>query len=131
MKSRWYAFCFAKRMIELHLCLRAPRRRTRPLVAALQALARLARLERGCLEVHVFTECNDLRRLCYSELWDAEEDLRSMLRSERFTHLVALMEMSAEPPSLDFRTIAETQGLEFAWQARQGQKKDTFTLGSG
>jgi quinol monooxygenase YgiN len=131
LKSCWYAFCFAKRMIELHLCLRAPRRRTQSLVAALQALARLARLERGCLEAHVLTESNDSRRLYYSEAWDAEENLRFMLRSERFTHLVELMEMAAEPPSLDFRTITETQGLEFAWQARQGQKKDTFTLGSG
>ena len=97
----------------------------------MQALARLARLERGCLEVHVFTECNDPRRLCYSELWDAEENLRAMLRSERFIHLVELMEMAAELPSLDFRTIVETQGLEFAWQARQGQNEDAFTLDSG
>ena len=108
-------------MIELRLCLRAPPRRTQSLVAALQALARLAGLERGCLEAHVFTESNDPRRLYYSEAWDAEENLRSMLCSERFTHLVELMEMAAEPPSLDFRTISETQGLEFAWQVRRGQ----------
>ena len=44
-----------------------------------------------------------------------------MLRSERFTRLMELMEMSAEPPTLDFRTITETRGLEFAWQARRGQ----------
>ena len=121
MQSHWYASCFAKRMIELRLCLRAPPRRTQSLVAALQALARLAGLERGCLEAHVFTESNDPRRLYYSEAWDAEENLRSMLCSERFTHLVELMEMATEPPSLDFRTISETQGLEFAWQARRGQ----------
>jgi quinol monooxygenase YgiN len=118
-------------MIELRLFLRAHSRRTRPLVAALQALAQLARLERGCLEAHVFTESNNPRLLYYSEAWDAEDNLRSMLRSERFTHLVELMEMAAEPPSLDFRTIAETQGLEFARLARQGQKKDAFTLDSG
>jgi len=41
------------------------------------------------------------------------------------------MEMAAEPPSLDFRTIAETQGLEFAWQARQGQNEGAFTSDSG
>lgn len=109
-------------MIELRLCLRASSRRTRPLVAALQALARLARLERGCLEAHVFAESNDPRRLCYSEVWDAEENLRSMLRSERFTHLVELMETAAEPPALDFRTITATCGLEFARQARHGHE---------
>lgn len=74
------------------------------------------------MEVHLFTESEDSQRLCYSELWDTEENLRSMLRSERFTHLVELMEMSAEPPALDFRTISETHGLEFAWRARHGQQ---------
>ena len=108
-------------MIELRLCLRAYPRRTQPLVEAFQSLARLARLERGCIEIHLFTERGDSRRLCYSELWDAEDNLRSMLRSERFTRLMELMEMSAEPPTLDFRTIAAIRGLEFAWQARRGQ----------
>ncbi len=108
-------------MIELRLSLRAHPRRTRPLVEAFQSLARLVRLERGCVEIHLFTERGDSRHLCYSELWDAEDNLRSMLRSERFTRLMELMEMSAEPPTLDFRTITETRGLEFAWQARRGQ----------
>ena len=118
-------------MIELHLYLRAPPRQTQSLVAALQSLARLAGLERGCLEAHVFTESNDPRHLYYSEAWDAEENLRSMLRSERFTHLVELMELAAEPPSLAFWTISETRGLEFARQARLGQSEGAFTFDSG
>ena len=118
-------------MIELCLCLQASPRQTQSLVAALQTLARLARLERGCLEAHVFTESSDPRRFYYSEAWDTEENLRSMLRSERFTQLVALMEMAVEPPSLDFRTITETQGLEFARQARQVQNQGVFTFDSG
>ena len=122
---------FKKGMIELHLYLRAPPRQTQSLVAALQSLARLAGLERGCLEAHVFTESNDPRHLYYSEAWDAEENLRSMLRSEHFTHLVELMELAAEPPSLAFWTISETRGLEFARQARQGQTEGAFTFDSG
>ncbi len=118
-------------MIELRLSLRSHPRRTRLMVAALQALARLASLERGCLEAHVFTESDGPGRFYYSETWDVEENLRSMLRSERFTHLVELMEMAVEPPSLDFRTIAEIQGLEFARQARQGQNQGAFTFDSG
>jgi len=50
-----------------------------------------------------------------------------MLRSERFIRLIELMEMSAEPPSLDFRTIVEIRGLEFAWQARRSG--DAFQSG--
>jgi hypothetical protein len=39
-------------------------------------------------------------------------------KEPRFTHLVALMELAAEPPVLDFRTISAICGLEFARQAR-------------
>ena len=81
----------------------------------------MARLERGCLEAHVFADKEDPRRLCYSEMWDTEENLCAMLRSDRFTNLTQLMEMSAEPPSLVFLTIAETRGLEFVQRVRCGQ----------
>ena len=114
-------------MIELRLRLRAHPRQIQSLIEAFQSLARLARLERGCAEVHLFTEIGDSRRLCYSELWDGEGNLHSMLRSERFIRLIELMEMSAEPPSLDFRTIVEIRGLEFAWQARRSG--DAFQSG--
>jgi quinol monooxygenase YgiN len=114
--SAWMPFVALAALLLLQKA--APRRRTQSLVAALQALARLAGLERGCLEAHVLTESNDPRHLYYSEAWDAEENLRSMLRSERFTHLVALMELAAEPPVLDFRAISAICGLEFARQAR-------------
>lgn len=118
-------------MIELRLCLRAYPRRTQSLVTALQALARLARLERGCLEVHLFMESHDPRSLCYIEMWDTEKNLCSMLRSERFTRLAELMETATEPPVLDFRTIAEIRGLEFARQARHNHNAGVFIFDSG
>lgn len=108
-------------MIELRLYLQTSSQRTESLLAALQSLARLARLARGCLETHLFTESHDPRNLCYIEVWDTEENLCSMLRSEHFTCLAELMETAVEPPILDFRTITAIHGLEFAWQVRHGQ----------
>lgn len=108
-------------MIELRLYLRTLPTRTPSLRVALRLLARLARLERGCLETHLFTESQDPRGLCYTEAWDTEENLRSMLCSKHFTRLVELMETATEPPMLDFRTITAIRGLDFAWQARYGQ----------
>jgi quinol monooxygenase YgiN len=118
-------------MIELRLYLQPPPQRTESLLTALQSLARLARLARGCLEVHLFTESQDPRNLCYTEAWDTEENLCLMLCSEHFTRLAELMETAVEPPVLDFRTITAIRGLEFAQQARQGQNEGAFTLGSG
>lgn len=105
-------------MIELRLYFQPPPQRTESLSTALQSLARLARLARGCLEAHLFTESSDPRNFCYTEAWDTEEDLCSMLRSEHFTRLAELMETAVEPPKLDFRTITAIRGIDFALQAR-------------
>ncbi len=83
------------------------------------------------MEAHLFTECHDPRSLYYSEMWDTEENLCLMLCSEHFTRLAELMETAAEPPVLDFRTIAAIRGLEFAQQARYSHKEVMFTFDSG
>lgn len=114
-------------MIELRLYLRTPAKRTLALRVALQALERQAKLQRGCLETHLFMESRDHRSLCYTEAWDTEENLGLMLCSEHFTRLAELMETATEPPVLDFRTITAIRGLEFAWLARRGQ--DDLRLG--
>jgi quinol monooxygenase YgiN len=107
-------------MIELRLCLRTSTQRTESLLAALQTLTRSAKLQRGCVETHLFTDSHDPQTLCYTEGWDTEDNLRSMLCSEHFTRLAELMETAVEPPRLDFRTITAIRGLEFAWQVRHG-----------
>ena len=105
-------------MIELRLSLQTSAPRAEALRTALQSLARLARLARGCLEAHVFTENHDSQSLCYTEAWDTEDHLCAMLRSEHFTRLAELMETAVQPPMLDFRTITAIRGLELAQQAR-------------
>ena len=118
-------------MIELRLYLRTHPQRISLLLAALQSLERQAKLERGCLEVHLFAECHDPHNLCYTEAWDTEENLGLMLCSEHFTRLAELMETATEPPALDFRTITVIRGLEFAQQARHSHKENAFTFDSG
>jgi quinol monooxygenase YgiN len=108
-------------MIELRLYLRIPPKRASSLLVALQALERQTQLQRGCVETHLFAECRDPQNLCYTEMWDTEENLCLMLCSEHFTRLAELMETAAEPPVLDFRTITAIRGLEFARQARHGR----------
>jgi quinol monooxygenase YgiN len=118
-------------MIELRLYLRIPPKRASSLLVALQALERQTQLQRGCVETHLFAECRDPQNLCYTEMWDTEENLCLMLCSEHFTRLAELMETAAEPPTLDFRTITAIRGLEFAQQARHSHKENAFTFDSG
>ena len=105
-------------MIELHLVLKAPPNKTRTLIAALQALAKCARLETGCIAVEVYKTAIGSRTICYEEIWESEAALRSMIASRHFSQLAALMELASEPPACEFRFISQTYGLGFAEQVR-------------
>ena len=105
-------------MIELHLVLKAPPNKTRTLIAALQALAKSARVEPGCMAVEVYKTAVGSRYICYEEIWESEATLRRMIASRHFSQLAALMELSSEPPACEFRFISQTYGLGFAEQVR-------------
>ena len=105
-------------MIELRLVLKAPPNKTRILIAALQALAKCARIESGCMAVEVYKTAVGSRYICYEEIWESEAALRRMIASRHFSQLAALMELSSEPPSCEFRFISQTCGLGFAEQVR-------------
>lgn len=105
-------------MIELHLVLKAPSKRIRPLIDALQALADSARLEPGCLGVELYKSVAGPRCLCYGEIWESEADLHRMLASHHFCQLANLMELASEPPACEFRFISKTYGFDFAEQVR-------------
>lgn len=105
-------------MIELHVVLRAPPNQTRSLTAALQALAKSARTLQGCVNVEVYKNVAKPRYLCYDEVWESEPELHHMIASHHFSQLAALMELSSEPPSCEFRFISQTYGLGFAEQVR-------------
>jgi quinol monooxygenase YgiN len=89
-------------MIELHLVLKAPPSKTRTLIAALQALAKSSRGAPGCMAVEVYKTVAVPRYICYEEIWESEEALRSMIVSRHFSQLAALMELSTEPPVCEF-----------------------------
>ena len=63
-------------MIELHLVLKAPPNKTRTPIAALQALAKSARLAPGCIAVEVNKMAIESRTICYEETWGPEAGLR-------------------------------------------------------
>jgi hypothetical protein len=45
--------------------------------------------------------------------WDTEEEIEEHLRSERFRRLLPYIEMSVEPPKVDFSTIDQIRGIEY------------------
>jgi len=83
------------------------------LLRALRSVLRPATQARGCSFAQIYREANDSQRLEFIEEWDNPEELRQQLGSERFVHLLELLETAAERPVVEFRIITEKYGLEY------------------
>lgn len=114
----WPGTCMHMAMIELHLVFKVPLHKTRPMLEALQALAKAVRAEPGCIAVAVYRAADIPSRVCYEETWQSEDTLQKMILSRHFSQLAALMEQSIEPPDCQFRFIEKVRALEYAEQVR-------------
>ena len=93
---------------------------------ALRLVLRPARQARGCSFAQIYREANDSQRLEYVEEWDDPEELRQQLGSERFVHLLELLENAAERPVVEFRIITEKYGLEYFSKPAEHALSDEF-----
>jgi quinol monooxygenase YgiN len=76
----------------------------------------------GCRFAQVYQRINAPRHVDYIEEWDVPTDLHQQLSSERFSRLLELIEMAAEPPEIEFRTISETHGIDYVITQRAQQE---------
>ncbi len=90
------------------------------MIHALSELMFQAKLERGCLDCRLFVEHAKRQSLHYVEQWSSLQDFEKQLRSERFSMLLALMEMSSQAPWLEIRTVSEQRGLDYVQALRLG-----------
>lgn len=82
----------------------------------LAVLARLKGPTEGlaeCRACRVLQDVDDKNVFTYVVRWETQEDLEEHLRSERFRQLLPYIEMSTEPPEVDFSTIDQIRGIEF------------------
>jgi quinol monooxygenase YgiN len=97
----------------------AHRENRKELQAALSYLLGPTRVEAGCVHCRLYQDVNDLNTLYFESVWKTEADLLRHLRSEIYKQLLVLLELGAEPPSVQFHTVSETHGLEFVHATRQ------------
>ena len=85
----------------------------------------------GCHFAQVYQRVNEPQRVDYVEEWDDLAGLRPQLSSERFGRLLELVEMAAEAPEVEFRSISETHGIDYvATQRAQLELGDSRALRS-
>jgi quinol monooxygenase YgiN len=85
----------------------------------LRSLLGPMRVEAGCVDCHLFQDSTNPNAFRLEAYWRTEEDLTQHVRSEVYKKLLFLMEMGAEPPTIEFHEISQTRGLDFIQMVRQ------------
>jgi quinol monooxygenase YgiN len=105
-------------ILERIVVLVAPERRE-DLRRAFSSLLGPTRVEPGCISCHLYQEAGNLNRFCLETRWKTDQELIRHLRSEQYRNLLILLEVSSEPPLIEFHDVVETKGLELVLAVRQ------------
>lgn len=105
-------------MTQVFLRLTAPASRTPEILQALGAIRLPAELDRDCVRTQLGTDVQDPDVVVYLEEWLSADGLERRIASPNFRGLLCLLELATEPPTLEFREIARTRGLEYVASVR-------------
>ena len=100
-------------MIQASFRIVAPEDKREEILDVLLCLKGPTEVAKGCRACRILQDVKDDRAITYLVQWDAQEEIEEHLRSERFRRLLPYIEMSLEPPEVDFSTIDKIQGIEF------------------
>jgi quinol monooxygenase YgiN len=76
------------------------------------------RVQPGCVSCHVYQDAEEKNAICYIEQWQTEEDLGRHIQCDDYRKVLALMELSSQPPELRFHIVSETFGIEYLTRVR-------------
>jgi quinol monooxygenase YgiN len=100
-------------MIQASIRIVAPENKRDEIFDVLLCLKGPTEVARGCSACRILQDAEDDHALTYLVQWDTQDEIEEHLRSERFRRLLPYIEMSLEPPHVEFSTIDKTQGIEF------------------
>jgi len=75
-------------------------------------------VEPGCISCDLYQETGNLNRFCLETRWSTDQELARHLRSEQYRNLLKLLELSSQPPLVEFHNVTETKGLELVRSLR-------------
>jgi quinol monooxygenase YgiN len=87
-------------------------------VQALRSLVGPTRVEPGCLFCHLYEDVEIAGTFTLVEDWVSQVDFERRLRSEAYRRLLLLMELSPEPPVVQFHSVSSTAGIDAIVAAR-------------
>jgi quinol monooxygenase YgiN len=76
------------------------------------------RVQPGCLGCTLATE-SEPDALLYTEIWESKADLLRRLQSEKYSKVLATMELSTRKPDLCVYEVVDQHGMELIENARR------------
>lgn len=76
-----------------------------------------------CLESRLTVTPNEGDSICYTERWRSREALEQHLGSPLYSRVFEAMELSRQPPKLEFFQVLEVGGLEMVANVRINSKR--------
>jgi quinol monooxygenase YgiN len=86
------------------------------------SLMGLTRVQPGCISCRMYFDMENENALSLVEEWKSQDALDKNIRSEQYRKILALLDMSTEPPEIQFNTVLSTAGLEAVAAVRSGEK---------
>lgn len=100
-------------MIQASFRIVAPPAKREEILNVLLCLKGPTEVSKGCRGCWILQDAKDENALIYVVQFDTQDGLEEHLCSERFRRLLPYVEMSVEPPVVDFSTIDHVGGIEF------------------
>jgi len=68
--------------------------------------------EPGFVRSNLCQDIDDENAVTFEEVWNSQADLDRRIGSEQYRHILAVIELSLEPPEIEFRTVSPGSGME-------------------
>ena len=81
--------------------------------AVLRSLVGPVRSENGCSATRLLRDTEDGCGLTWAEEWRSVECFEQHLRGPAFRHILAVIELAAEPPVVEIDDVTSRRGFEF------------------
>jgi len=66
----------------------------------------------GCISCFIYQEVNHENRITYEEKWEKQVQLNKHICSDLYRKILAVIDMSSQPPEVKFSTTSSTVGMD-------------------
>ena len=105
-------------MIYMNLKLSPPVNRTSEVLHAIRLHMGPTQVQPGCILCKLSQDTQNPSTIHYQEAWKCWEELEKHIRSNRFSRILELMEISTSTPDLSFSDVQESRGIEYVKRLR-------------